>query len=267
MKKKALFMVCLCGFATMAVAQSAREEIRQNPALAAGKYYAYQAPDVVLTPAPDGYEPFYVSAFARHGSRYLTKEKKYAEPLAVLQAADKAGVLTADGKRTLQVELTPKGARQHRELVDRMYARYPQVFQDGVHVDARSTYKTRAFLSMAAGCVELKGLNPELDITTNTSEADAYYIKYKNPKYEEQHLANMDSVYRAADSVYIHPQRLMQLLFTDTAYVSRNIPEPAKLMADLFELHGISQSSDNQPDLAFLFNDRELYDMWQRNNE
>ena len=87
----------------MAVAQSAREEIRQNPALAAGKYYAYQAPDVVLTPAPDGYEPFYVSAFARHGSRYLTKEKKYAEPLAVLQAADKAGVLTADGKRTLQV--------------------------------------------------------------------------------------------------------------------------------------------------------------------
>lgn len=279
MKKKALFMVCLCGFATVAAAQSAREEIRQNPALAAGKYYAYQAPDVVLTPAPDGYEPFYVSAFARHGSRYLTKEKKYAEPLAVLQAADKAGVLTADGKRTLQVvsrlaaeaegkygELTPKGARQHRELVDRMYARYPQVFQDGVHVDARSTYKTRAFLSMAAGCVELKGLNPELDITTNTSEADAYYIKYKNPKYEEQHLANMDSVYRAADSVYIHPQRLMQLLFTDTAYVSRNIPEPAKLMADLFELHGISQSSDNQPDLAFLFNDRELYDMWQRNN-
>ena len=103
MKKKALFMVCLCGFATVAAAQSAREEIRQNPALAAGKYYAYQAPETVLTPAPEGYEPFYISAFSRHGSRYLTKEKKYAEPLAVLQAADKAGVLTADGKRTLQV--------------------------------------------------------------------------------------------------------------------------------------------------------------------
>ena len=261
MKKKALFMVCLCGFATVAAAQSAREEIRQNPALAAGKYYAYQAPETVLTPAPEGYEPFYISAFSRHGSRYLTKEKKYAEPLAVLQAADKAGVLTADGKRTLQVV-----SRLAAEAVDRMYARYPQVFQNGVHVDARSTYKTRAFLSMAAGCVELKGLNPELDITTNTSEADAYYIKYKNPKYEELHLANMDSVYQAADSVYIHPQRLMKQLFTDAAYVSRNISEPAKLMADLFELHGISQSSDNQPDLAFLFNDRELYDMWQRNN-
>ena len=272
-------MVCFGGLAIMVAAQSARDEIRQNPALAAGKYYAYQDPEVVLTPAPDGYEPFYISAFSRHGSRYLTKENKYADPLAVLRAADKAGVLTADGKRTLEIvsglakeaenkygELTPKGARQHRELVDRMYARYPQVFQDGTHVDARSTYKPRAFLSMAAGCVELKGLNPKLNITTNTSEADAYYIKYKNSKYEEQHLENMDSVYRVADSVYVHPQRLMKQLFTDSAYVSRNIQNPTQFMSDLFELHGISQSSDHQPDLAFLFNEQELYDMWQRNN-
>ena len=279
MKKKVFLATCFCSFVSLVTAQSAREEIRRDPALAAGKYYAYQAPQTVLTSAPEGYEPFYLSAFSRHGSRYLTKEKKYTEPLAVLQAADKAGVLTADGKRALKVvsclaeeaenkygELTPKGARQHRELVDRMYARYPQVFQDDSHVDARSTYKPRAFLSMAAGCVELKGLNPKLNVTTNTSEADAYYIKYKNPKYEEQHLHNMDSVYRAADSVYVHPQRLMKQLFTDSAYVSRNIQNPTKLMADLFELHGISQSSDNQPDLSFLFNGQELYDMWQRNN-
>lgn len=37
-------------------------------------------------------------------------------------------------------------------------------------------------------------------------------------------------------------------------------------MADLFELHGISQSSYSQPDLGFLFTEDELYDMWQRNN-
>ena len=39
-----------------------------------------------------------------------------------------------------------------------------------------------------------------------------------------------------------------------------------KLMADLCELHGISQSSYSQPDLGFLFTEDELYDMWQRNN-
>lgn len=81
--KNFVAVVCLCGVAGMAMAQTAREEIRQNPALAAGKYYAYQAPEVTLTSAPDGYEPFYISAFARHGSRYLTKEKKYTEPLGI----------------------------------------------------------------------------------------------------------------------------------------------------------------------------------------
>ena len=204
--------------------QSAREEIRQNPDLAAGKYYAYREPQTRLTPAPSGYEPFYISSFARHGSRYLTKEKKYSQPLNLLLEADDEGVLTSDGKRALKVvallaqeaegrygELTPKGAEQHRKLVDRMYANYPQVFQNGVHVDARSTYKTRAFLSMAAACVELKGLNPELHITTEASEHDAYYIKYKNPLYEAQHLEDIDSVYFIDNDDYFHKK----FIYTD----------------------------------------------------
>ena len=74
---------------------------------------------------------------------------------------------------------------------------------------------------MAAGCVELKGLNPKLNVTTQTSEADAYYIKYKNPLYEAQHLENVDSVYRAADSVYVHPERLMKQMFRDSVYVEK----------------------------------------------
>lgn len=115
---------------------------------------------------------------------------------------------------------------------------------------------------MAAACVELKGLNPQLNITTDASEHDAYYIKYKNEAYEAIHLANADSVYRAADCIYIHPDRLMKQLFTDSKYVK----EPSKLMADLFELDGISQSSYGQENLSFLFTDDERYDLWQRNN-
>ena len=273
---KRLFLVIPLFCAALSVsAQSAKEEICQIPALAAGKYYAYQAPDVQLTPAPEGYEPFYISMFARHGSRYLTKQKKYDKPLAILRHAERQGILTDDGKRALKVveslakeadgrygELTPKGAEQHRELVRRMFAHYPQVFADGVHVDARSTYKTRAFLSMTAGCVELKGLNPKLNITNDASNHDLYYIKYKNEPYEAIHLANMDSVYHAADSVYVHPARLMKQLFTHPEVVE----DPTGLMMDLFELDGISQSSYNQPDLAFLFNEDERYDLWQRNN-
>ena len=178
--KRLLSFVPLFCVALSVSAQTAKDEIRQNPALAAGKYYAYQAPSVELTPAPEGYEPFYISMFARHGSRYLTKQKKYVESLAQ----------EAEGRYG---ELTPKGAEQHRQLVRRMFARYPQVFTEGVHVDARSTYKTRAFLSMTAGCVELKGLNPKLNITNDASNHDLYYIKYKNEPYEAVHLANADS--------------------------------------------------------------------------
>ena len=230
--KRLLSFVPLFCVALSVSAQTAKDEIRQNPALAAGKYYAYQAPSVELTPAPEGYEPFYISMFARHGSRYLTKQKKYDKPLAVLRDAEKQHILT----------------EQHRQLVRRMFARYPQVFTEGVHVDARSTYKTRAFLSMTAGCVELKGLNPKLNITNDASNHDLYYIKYKNEPYEAVHLANADSVYRAADSIYVHPDRLMKQLFTRPQAVE----DPTGLMMDLFELDGISQSSYNH--------------LWQRNN-
>ena len=276
---KRLLVTLSCATIVLTVAaQSAREEIQADPSLAAGKYYAYQAPDVPEIKAPKGYKPFYISVFARHGSRYLTDQEKYDEPLKTLMEADEEGVLTPDGKRALKVvaglrqeaegrygELTPKGAEQHRGLVRRMFERYPEVFDDGTHVDARSTYKTRAFLSMAAACVELKGLNPELNITTQTSEHDAYYIKYKNPLFEAMHLDRIDAAYRAADSAYVHPDRLMAQLFGDSAYVAAHI-NATELMASLFELHGISQSSYGQPDLAFLFTDEELYDLWQRNN-
>ena len=243
--KQTVISMLLAGIVSLpAITHSAFEEINTNPALSAGKYYAYQAPEAKLTPVPEGYTPFYISTFARHGSRYLTKKKKYDSPLSILKEAARQHKLTTDGQRALNIieklaeeaagrygELTPKGAQQHKDLIRRMYTNYPQVFTDGTHVDARSTYKTRAFLSMAAACVELKGLNPRLVITTDASEHDAYYIKYKNPTYEEAHLANADSVYQAADSVYIHPERLMKQLFINADIVK----DPKQFMADLFE--------------------------------
>lgn len=266
--------------ATLVFSQTARDEIIQNPALAAGKYYAYEAPvSDRVSKASAGYEPFYISAFARHGSRYLTDEEKYAEPVSVLRKADREGYLTADGKKALQVmerlwkeaenrygELTAKGAAQHQGLVERMYKHYPQVFVKGAHVDARSTYKTRAFLSMAAACVRLAQLNSGLLITQDASAHDAYYIKYKNKTFEQQHLAQSDSVYRIADSVYVHPARLMKQLFTRNVSAEELGVSPVVLMGELFELDGISQSSYGQEGLSFLFTDDERYDMWQRNN-
>lgn len=277
---KAALLACAAAM-TLTLAATAQPraelEIKADPRLAAGKYMAYEAPAGKPTPPPAGYKPCYISTYARHGSRYLTGADKYEPALAALGEADKRGGLTADGKRTLAVikaladecgdrygELTPKGAAQHRLLADRMYGNYPEIFADGAHVDARSTYKTRAFLSMAAACVELKGLNPRLNITTDASEHDACYLKYKNPAYSDSCQQNADSAFAAARARFVKPARLMQRLFTE-AYLPE-VKDPQQLMADLFEYHGISQSSYGLPDLGFLFTTEELFDLWQLNN-
>ena len=262
-----------------ATAQSAWDEIAQNPKLAAGKYLAYEAPAEKAATPPAGYEAFYVSAFARHGSRYLTDKEKYEYPLGILENAGRAGKLTPDGKRALAIirrmaeeaegrygELTKKGAEQHRLLVSRMVARWPAAFADGTHVDARSTVKSRAFLSMANGCVELARLNPALNITMDASLKDVPYLKYKSKAYDKQHMADADDAFRRADSAYVHPERLIRHIFTDYAYAKTKVLSPTAFMQALFELDGISQSSYGMPSLAFLFTDRERYDLWQRNN-
>ena len=58
--KKRGWIVLFLAFPLWGQGQSARKEIGKNPALAAGKYYAYQTPEEKLTPAPAGYEPFYI---------------------------------------------------------------------------------------------------------------------------------------------------------------------------------------------------------------
>lgn len=276
---KSLLCFCAVLFSTPFVYSQtlAEKEISESPNLATGKYMAYVAPLDTPTPAPESYEPCYISTYARHGSRYLTGEDKYEPALNTLEKAYQENGLTNIGKQTLDIlrqlasvakdrygELTPKGARQHQELARRMYQNYPKVFVDGAHVDARSTYKTRAFLSMTAACVELKGINPKLNITTDASQHDAYYLKYKNPIYSDSCQHNADSIFAEARKRFIHPERMMKQLFT-TSYLPQ-IANPEKLMADLFEYHGISQSSDNMPNLDYLFTTQELYELWQLNN-
>ena len=42
-----------------------------------GVYYAYPVTETTLAAAPEGYEPFYISHYGRHGSRWLPNDKRY----------------------------------------------------------------------------------------------------------------------------------------------------------------------------------------------
>lgn len=261
-------------------AQSAREEIKADVRLSASNYCAYREPqDVRLTPAPSGYEPFYLSAYARHGSRFQINPNEYREPLRVLQQADSVGALTPLGQQVLAVvdsvermargrygELTPLGARQHRGIAARMYARFPQVFEGKADINARSTPVVRCILSMLNECCTLQGLNPQLRVTTDASAHDLYYMndeynrvtRYRGEKAAQASL-------RDFRSRQVKPDRLMRSLFADTAYVRRHV-KTGRLMGQLFDLASNMQSLDTNLDLYNLFTADECYDLWLRDN-
>lgn len=278
--KKILWAGLLWACAGTLCAQSAREEIKADVRLSASNYCAYREPqDVRLTPAPSGYEPFYLSAYARHGSRFQINPNEYREPLRVLQQADSVGALTPLGQQVLAVvdsvermargrygELTPLGARQHRGIAARMYARFPQVFEGKADINARSTPVVRCILSMLNECCTLQGLNPQLCVTTDASAHDLYYMndeynrvtRYRGEKAAQASL-------RDFRSRQVKPDRLMRSLFADTAYVSRHV-KAGRLMGQLFDLASNMQSLDTNLDLYNLFTADECYDLWLRDN-
>ena len=74
-------------------AQTAHEEIKANKYLSGSQYLDYnrRLPDKPLTPTPKGYEPFYMSHYGRHGSRWLISENSYIGPRNTLREAKELG--------------------------------------------------------------------------------------------------------------------------------------------------------------------------------
>ena len=192
---------------------------------------------------------------------------------------EKNGVLTDLGKKTLCIvdslargaekrygDLTPLGARQHREIARRMYNNFPEVFQGAAEVDARSTTVIRCILSMTAECLQLQSLNPELKIKNEATYYDMYYMNYGNEyfkkKREEDKVIAVKAAFRKE---HLHPERLMKSLFNNDDYVRWKV-DAGKLMSYLFELAAITQSHDTTLELYSLFTKEECYDLWLINN-
>ena len=260
-------------------AQTVKEEIFENIHLSAANHYAYPDPDFKKTPPPSGYKPFYLSHYARHGSRYRVNPNDYKEPLKILRKAEKDGVLTELGKKTLDVvdslarmakdrycELTPLGARQHRGIAKRMYENFPEAFQGVAAVDARSTVVIRCILSMMAECLQLQSMNPKLQIKNDASYYDMYYMNNEDDYFRKQRKTDeVLAVKEAFRKKHLHPERLMKSLFSNQDYVKWKV-DADKLMSYLFELAVIMQNHDTDIELYSLFTKEECYDMWLLNN-
>lgn len=276
MSKKLTILIAAAILCTSAVAQVSREEVLADPDLSLGLYMPYPGPlQLRQSPAPRGYEPFYISHLGRHGSRWHTKSEYYERPLAVLDSASARGALTplgedvlrrvrliAEDARGRKGELTAMGFRQHRGIADRMYNHYKGVFRKGRKVTAKSTGVPRVVMSMQSFCARLRECEPGLDMTLNASGRCRYSVarldkhgsKYwKNDPVWEQLKEFRDSL--------TQPERLMSSLFTDQSGI-----DAKSMMADLFEVMGIAHDTDLGVSIDDIFTPEERYDLWQADN-
>lgn len=259
--------------------QTTKEEMFETPEKTGSVYYAYPSSEIVdQTPVPKGYEPFYISHYGRHGSRYLISDEDSKWVLNLLEDAYKNNALTPLGvdaynrlaKVWVEVEghggdLSPLGVRQQRGIAERMYKSFPQLFTDHVKMSARSTVVIRCVLSMDAFSERLKEFNPTLDINRESSNK---YMKYMNYHTEDalSFRAKNGGVwreeYRKFEESHTNPQRLVTSIFSDSTYILKKV-NPNSFM---WALYWIASDMQNiETDLTFydLFDKQELFDLWQ----
>lgn len=265
--RKSFLMILLIVCALLAQAQT-RQQM-------GGVYYAYPAPKKpVSVKAPEGYTPFYISHYGRHGSRWLPSDSRY---IWVNQHFDDESNLTPLGKKVkgwlTQVwenakgnggKLTKLGEKQHRGIADRMAHNFPQIFAKGNHVQARSSVVDRCAKSMLAFTDELRQLQPSLDMDVKTDSADMAWIAYTSP--EVKALENCTHIVAK-----VSPDRFLHQLFKDITKVD----DPMKLMS---EIHTIASSIQDvglnfksyprqiEKGLYGLFTDEEFKAFYDANN-
>lgn len=288
MKKISLIALALC--ATLQVnAQTenwteARKQIHDNILLSASNYVAYVDPTKAdkLSPAPKGYEPFYLSHYARHGSRWLISDWEYSDAIGVMERAYAAGKLTERGellreqlnefyKTTIKRrgELTTVGERQHHRIGKRLTERFPEIFgAKDAQVDARSTVVIRCILSMEAECEELCKFNKDLRIHNDVSESFQYYLN-KEPWDKKINDANSEKWKKVTwdyKKELIHPERFWSVIVNDPDYRDEKIGSRGTVMRRVFDICSNMQSHDTDINLYDLFTEQECYDLWRVKN-
>ena len=279
MRLKPALLAAALAAATMAPAQSPRQDFKRDIRLSASNLLAYPGPDAStkLTPAPDSLKPFYISHYGRHGSRFLIDPADYDGPLATLRRADSLGKLTLRGRDALRRirqmkaeadgrlgELTEVGFRQHRGIARRMHERFPEVFAEGSHVDARSTVVIRCILSMEEELHELLRLNPALSVSHDASQHDMIYMNHANRAPSPS--AWTPAARLAWQELYdgeVDTVKLMRRLFSDMGYVREHVAM-RRLNDQLFRLASATQNSRARYEVTLydLFDDNDVYANW-----
>ena len=226
-------------------ADSYAAAVAQEPGRALGLFHRYEFAEIRDTPPPEGYAPFYVAHYGRHGSRYQLDKKAFAA-IDALKAGKEAGVLSPAGEALL-ARLLPAalehegmwgmlsrlGAKEHETLARRLAGRFGEVFAGGGLVRCVSSTRPRCLASMANFSCALGREFPALEFSFETGERCMRTIlhPYLPGEGRGPWLAAFDEKV-VRDNV--EPSRIFLALFRDVPAARRVVPDLHRFAFDLF---------------------------------
>ena len=246
------------------------------------QYLAYPVPDYgipLLSPTPEGYQPFHMEHYGRHGSRWRIYAKDYDTTFSMLKKAFDAGKLTPDGiklyeqVKTLKEnskgrlgELTPLGHRQHRGIARRMANNFPEIFNDSTYLDAKSTVVIRCILSMANEVAEFESMFPDMKTKMDASRTTQNILAYNSNDTIAKKLSHEADIYvdEFAETLP-KPEAFFNKIFNDRQFVTDSIGE-RQIFRRVFDLAVNMQSHDDYPSLFEYFTEDELHNEWLYKN-
>ena len=272
--------ILLLSVTFLSFAQTGREKAFNPYNRIGGIYHSYESDSVAnyrRTPAPEGYKPFYISHFGRHGSRWLTSELEYTRIQQLIAKADSDDVLTPLGKQLkgqldtvcanadgMWGQLSPRGVAEHKGIAKRMYQSFPEVFQDGSYIQSRSTTVYRTILSMAAFDEALKEINPSLDITRETGDRFQRYLsRFDNM---DRNSRKIEHISDSLSNANINSERFFRSLISDTSWIAANVKKPNSIMSNFYRIASDMEDVDLDIDLYRYFTPDELYACYDYNN-
>ena len=280
--KKPLLLILFLLVALSGMAQGipALEQLKADPKKSYGNDYPYLFETVEPTRAPRGYKPFYISHYARHGSRYYWNSSLYNQLDTLMAEAHDKHLLTAEGERfysrfmeakdelmTGISELTQLGWEQHQGIARTMYNRFPEVFRKGGNILAISSLSGRCVLSMSAFCQELTQCNPALEIREQSSrftldgvvpDDKENPLKRDFPKATPRYEKNRD---KFVSDDHLRDD-IIKRVFTST----EGLPGGRRVAGDLINLYTSLPNIYHEGMMGDIISDQEMVDRWESSN-
>ena len=243
-----IFYTLLCCATVASQAQNYADIIRNNPAMGATNMMCYHFDADEYTPAPKGYDAFYISHYGRHGSRYQSSDKYASSIWPILRKADSLGIFTEAGEafyndfnaymteqQGMYGMLTELGAQEQRGIAKRMAYNFPSVFKgrnNRTKVVCQSSTVPRCIVSMTNFVHSLDRSEGGLDYMFCTGEKYFQRLAYFPKPSPSVALAQTknDSLRRAT----MKPDEIIRHLFSDTQKAYEMINDPYVFEMELY---------------------------------